>query len=112
MESEDAIARLAALAQPTRLAAFRLLMRAGHEGLPAGEIARSLDIPANTSSAHLGVLSHAGLVRSRREGRSIIYAVDFDAMRDLLLFLTEDCCNGHPQICAPLAEAARRASCA
>ncbi len=107
MESKTATRGLAALAQETRLSAFRLLVRAGHEGLPAGEIARRLGIPANTLSAHLSVLTHAGLVRSRREGRSIIYAADFEAMTRLLIFLTEDCCQGNPAVCAPLAQAAR-----
>lgn len=111
MESEAAVARLSALAQATRLAAFRLLVRSGHEGLPAGEIARALDIPANTASAHLAILAHAGLIGARREGRSIIYTAGFAAMTDLVLFLTEDCCQGQPEICAPLADAARRACC-
>ena len=111
MESNSAVTRLGALANRSRLAAFRLLVRAGHEGLPAGEIARAVDIPANTLSAHLTVLSHAGLVRSRREGRSVIYTAVFEAMAELLLFLTQDCCHGNPAICAPLADAAHQACC-
>src|SRR5437763_8161257 len=108
METIDALKRLSALAQEARLQVFRLLVIAGPEGLPAGEIARRLATPANTMSAQLLVLSNARLVDARREGRSIIYAVDFPAMRDLLLFLTEDCCGGRPEICAPLAAAASR----
>lgn len=70
--------------------AFRLLVRQGSAGLPAGEVARQLDIPHNTLSSHLGILSQAGLVKSKREGRSIIYAADFDGTRALLTFLMED----------------------
>ena len=103
MNSDLAVRRLSAIAQDSRLAVFRLLVKAGPEGLAAGDIARKLDTPANTMSAQLLVLSNAGLVRARREGRSIIYAVDFEAMRDLLVFLTEDCCGGRAEICAPLA---------
>jgi ArsR family transcriptional regulator, arsenate/arsenite/antimonite-responsive transcriptional repressor len=108
METIDAVKRLSALAQEARLEVFRLLMKAGPEGVPAGEIARALQTPANTMSAQLLVLANAGLVRARRQGRSIIYSVDFAAMRDLLVFLTEDCCGGRAEICAPLAAAASR----
>jgi DNA-binding transcriptional ArsR family regulator len=102
MESDDAIKRLSALAQDARLAVFRLLVTAGPEGMAAGDIARRLSIAPNTLSAQLLVLSNAGLTAARRDGRSIIYAVKFDAMRDLLGFLTEDCCGGRPELCAPL----------
>ena len=108
MNSGDAIKRLSALAQESRLDVFRLLVKAGPEGKAAGDIARALDTPANTLSAQLLLLSNAGLIRARREGRSIIYAVNFDAMSDLLLFLTEDCCGGRPEVCAPLATVASR----
>lgn len=108
MDMDDAIKRLSALAQDSRLAVFRLLVKAGPEGKAAGDIARAVGIPANTLSAHLLLLSNAGLVRARREGRSIIYAVQFDAMRDLLVYLTEDCCGGHAEVCAPLADIAAR----
>lgn len=105
MEAETAIKRLSALAQEARLAVFRLLVKAGPEGMAAGDIARHLDVAPNTLSAQLLVLSNAGLTAARREGRSIIYAVKFDAMRALLGFLTEDCCGGRPEICAvPLAK--------
>jgi len=106
MESDDAIRRLSALAQDSRLAVFRLLVKAGPDGLAAGDIARALDIPANTLSAQLLVLSNARLTRARRDGRSIIYAADFAAMSELLVYLTEDCCGGRPEVCGPLAAAA------
>ena len=102
MESEKAVRKLSALAQDARLAVFRLLVKAGPEGLAAGDIARKLKTAPNTMSAQLLVLSNAGLIRARRDGRSIIYAVDFDAMGSLLVFLTEDCCGGRADICAPL----------
>jgi ArsR family transcriptional regulator, arsenate/arsenite/antimonite-responsive transcriptional repressor len=111
MDSETAVKRLAAIAQEARLEVFRLLVRAGPEGMAAGDIARALDVPANTLSAQLLVLSNAGLVRARRDGRSIIYAINFEAMRDLLVFLTEDCCGGRAEMCAPLAGVASRATC-
>ena len=111
MELNDAIKRLSALAQDSRLAVFRLLVRVGRDGLAAGEIARSLEITPNTLSSQLNILSNAELVTSRRDGRSIIYAADFDAMGALLVYLTEDCCGGRPEICAPLAEVAARAAC-
>src|SRR5579862_1392752 len=97
METDDAVKRLSALAQDSRLALFRLLVKAGPEGMAAGAVARRLDTPANTTSAQLLVLSNAGLIRARRDGRSIIYSVDYDAMSDLLIFLTEDCCGGAPK---------------
>ena len=108
MEVFEAVARLSALAQEARLEVFRLLVKAGPEGMAAGEIARALQTPANTTSAQLLVLSNAGLIRARRRGRSIIYSVDFGSMRDLMVFLTKDCCGGRAEICAPLAEAANR----
>lgn len=109
METTTAVKRLSALAQEGRLDVFRLLVTAGPEGLAAGEIARQLDTAPNTMSAQLLVLSNAGLVRARREGRSIIYAIDYPSMSQLLVFLTEDCCGGRAEICAPLASIA--ASC-
>jgi DNA-binding transcriptional ArsR family regulator len=104
METDAALRSLSALAQEGRLAVFRLLVKAGPGGLAAGDIARRLDTAANTMSAQLLVLSNAGLVHARREGRSIIYAVDFDRMSALLVFLTRDCCGGRPEVCAPLAQ--------
>ena len=108
METTDATRRLSALAHDARLEVFRLLVKAGPDGLRAGEIARRLDTAANTMSAQLLVLSNAGLIRSRREGRSIVYSVDFPAMSELLIFLTEDCCGGRSEICAPLVIVANR----
>src|ERR1700744_2803445 len=108
MDTQDADRRLSALAQDARLEVFRLLVKAGPDGMAAGEIARTLGIAANTLSAQLLILSNAGLIRARRDGRSIIYAADFDAMSGLLLFLTEDCCGGKPEICAPLAKTINR----
>lgn len=98
----DAAEALSALAQPSRLAIFRLLVRSSKPGLAAGMIAADLGIAANTLSTHLAILSRAGLVRSRREGRSIIYSADHEGMRALLAFLIEDCCDGRPDICLPL----------
>jgi DNA-binding transcriptional ArsR family regulator len=111
MESSAAIASLSALAHEGRLAVFRMLVQAGAPGLPAGEIARRLEVLPNTLSPNLNILSHAGLVRSRREGRSIIYTADYETMRRLLAFLMEDCCAGAPEICAPLADVLTRATC-
>lgn len=108
MESDLAVKRLSAIAQETRLDVFRLLVKAGPEGVAAGDIARALKTAANTMSAQLLVLSNAGLIRARREGRSIIYAANYEAMRDLLMFLTEDCCGGRAEMCAPLAGVASR----
>ncbi len=98
-----AVAGLTALGHEGRLSVFRMLVQAGSTGLAAGEIARRLGAPPSTLSANLNVLSHAGLIASRRDGRSIIYTADYEAMRQLLSFLMEDCCGGAPEICAPLA---------
>ncbi len=111
MEIYDATKRLAALAHDGRIQVFRLLVKAGPEGLAAGEIARKLDTAANTLSAQLLLLTNARLVQARRDGRSIIYAANFEAMRDLLIYLTEDCCGGRAEVCAPLVEIATKAVC-
>ena len=112
MELSLATRRLHALAQDSRLAVFRLLVRAGGDGVPAGEIARELGVAPNTLSAHLSVLANAGLVASRREGRSIIYAADYAGMGELLAFLVEDCCQGRAEVCASRsARAIARAPC-
>jgi DNA-binding transcriptional ArsR family regulator len=111
MESTSAVTALAALAHPGRLEVFRLLVKAGREGVAAGEIARATGSLANTLSANLNVLAGAGLVTSRRVGRSIIYSAAYEPMRELLAFLVEDCCGGKPEICAPLVEIAERAAC-
>ncbi|MQB06901.1 transcriptional regulator [Agrobacterium tumefaciens] len=102
MEQEQAILALAALAQPTRLETFRLLVRHAPEGLPAGDIARALVVPQNTMSAHLNVLSRAGLVSSQRQSRIIMYRAQIEQLRDMTLFLLKDCCGGSAELCAPL----------
>ena len=102
MEPSDAIAALAALAQPTRLDAFRLLVAAEPLGLPAGELARRLGVPPNTMSAHLATLSHAGLVAGTRASRSIVYRANLGQVSDLTLFLLKDCCGGNAGLCAPV----------
>lgn len=106
MDETHAIEAFAALAQPTRLKVFRMLIEAGPVGVPAGSIADRLGVPHNTLSTHLAVLSRAGLVHGRRESRSIIYAADFAGTRSLVDFLVSDCCSRQPEICAPLASAA------
>jgi ArsR family transcriptional regulator, arsenate/arsenite/antimonite-responsive transcriptional repressor len=102
MKSDIAIEAFSALAQPTRLEAFRLLVKHEPEGLPAGEIARRLDVPHNTMSTHLAILTRAGLISVERHSRSMIYRVELRAVRQLVLFLLKDCCNGQPDLCAPL----------
>lgn len=104
MDHPTAVGALSALAQETRLAVFRMLVRAGPAGLPAGAIAANLEVRQNTLSTHLGILVAGGLVRKRREGRSIVYTADFQGMRSLLTYLLEDCCGGEPSVCAPLIE--------
>lgn len=102
MDTKPAIAALAALAQESRLATFRLLVQSGPEGLPATRIADTLGVPPSSLSFHLKELTHAGLVVPRQEGRFIIYSANFDTMNALLGFLTENCCGGNP--CTPLAQ--------
>ena len=101
MEKTDAVAGLAALAQDNRLDVFRLLVQAGPEGMPAGRVAEELDLAPNTLTFHFDRLRSAGLVTVRREGRSMIYAAQFDTMNALLGFLTENCCQGAAGKCAP-----------
>src|SRR4051812_173485 len=101
MESIEAVGALSALAQPTRLDVFRLLVRHEPAGLPAGDVARTLGVPQNTMSAHLAILARAGLVQAERQGRSIVYRADLDALRRLTLFLVKDCCEGRSELCAP-----------
>ncbi|CEJ15207.1 Helix-turn-helix domain protein [bacterium YEK0313] len=102
MENDQAILAFAALAQLTRLEVFRLLVATEPEGLPAGEVARRLAVPHNTMSSHLAVLSRAGLVRSERASRSIVYRADLDALHAVIAFLVKDCCGGRPEVCVPL----------
>ncbi|MBL8660636.1 MAG: helix-turn-helix transcriptional regulator [Rhodospirillales bacterium] len=99
MDHTAATEAFSALAQEHRLAVFRLLVREGPNGLPAGEIATRVAVPPSTLSHHLAHLERAGLLRSRRSQRRIIYAVDIEGTRRLIAFLTEDCCKGHPEIC-------------
>jgi ArsR family transcriptional regulator len=113
MDTPTALMALSALAHEGRLQVFRLLVQAGPDGMAAGDIARAAGALPNTLSTNLGILASAGLVSSRRAGRSIIYAAAYERMRDLLTFLMEDCCGGQPEICAPLvAIAGRAADCA
>src|SRR6201996_3082813 len=103
MEKTDAVAALSALAQDNRLDVFRLLVQAGPDGMPAGQVADALDLAPNTLTFHFDRLRSAGLVTVRREGRSMIYAAQFDTMNALLGFLTENCCQGNAEQCAPAA---------
>ncbi|MFC6486640.1 ArsR/SmtB family transcription factor [Nitratireductor sp. GCM10026969] len=105
MEKRTALVALAALGQETRLEIFRLLVKAGADGVPAGEIASRLNTVQNTTSTHLKTLTHAGLVRAQREGRVIRYYANMTGFRDLLAYLMEDCCNGAPELCRPVIEA-------
>jgi len=102
MDSDAIILALGALAQPTRLDTFRLLVRHEPGGMAAGEIARLLAVPQNTLSAHLAILARAGLVSSERQGRSILYRADLACVRALTVALVKDCCGGCPELCAPL----------
>ena len=101
MEKSGAVAALAALAQDNRLDVFRLLVQAGPDGLAAGTVAERLSLAPNTLSFHFDRLRQAGLVTVRREGRSLIYAARYEAMNTLLAYLTENCCRGSAQTCAP-----------
>jgi DNA-binding transcriptional ArsR family regulator len=102
METADAIDVFTALSQPTRLDAFRLLVKHEPDGLPAGDVARQLGVPQNTMSAHLGVLARAGLIMGERQSRSIIYRSHIDRIRETASFLVSECCGGHPELCEPL----------
>lgn len=99
METNDAVVALSALAQPSRLEVFRMLVQAGPQGLAAGQIAAQMGIPAPSLSFHLKELTHAGLTDARQDGRYVIYTARFDTMNALLGFLTENCCGG--AACAP-----------
>lgn len=114
MDKDEAVRALAALAHAGRLDVFRMLVRAGPEGMAAGDIARATGSPQSSLSANLTILANAGLVSSQRDGRWIIYRAGYARMRGLLAFLMEDCCAGSPEICAPLpgvAESACAAGC-
>lgn len=102
MEKEIALDALAALGQETRLDVFRLLVKAGQEGMTAGAVSDALDVRPNTLSTHLSVLSRSGLVHAERDGRSIIYRAELLVMQELVAYLLQDCCGGKPELCAPL----------
>jgi DNA-binding transcriptional ArsR family regulator len=102
MDKELAILALAALAQSTRLDAFRLLFGSEPDGLPAGEVARRLAVPHNTMSTHLAVLARAGLISAERKSQSIIYRAKLDRLREVTTYLLKDCCGGRPELCAQL----------
>jgi DNA-binding transcriptional ArsR family regulator len=102
MDTEIAVLALAALAQQTRLDAFQLLVKHEPDGLPQGELARLLAVPQNTLSSHLNILARAGLVRSDRQSRSIIYRAELTRLRDMMLYIVKDCCDGRPELCEPL----------
>jgi len=99
MKIETAVAALAALAQDSRLKIFRLLVQAGHDGVNAGRIGQELGVPPATLSFHLKELVHAGLIKSTQDGRFVIYRAQFDQMNELIGFLVEHCCEGHPEDC-------------
>lgn len=102
MDAALALDALSALAQESRLDAFRLLVRHEPNGLQAGEVARLLAVPQNTMSAHLAVLARAGLASAERHGRAVVYRADLDRLRALIGYLVKDCCGGRPELCAPL----------
>jgi len=106
LSAADAIAVLAALAQPTRLEIFRLLLKHEPVGVTAGVIADTVGAPHNSISTHLAILVRAGLLRSARDGRSIVYRADIEGMRALVGFLVNDCCDGRPELCDLLGAAA------
>lgn len=102
MDKNQTLAALSALGQETRLDAFRLLIGAGEAGMLAGDVAGALGVLQNTMSTNLSILSAAGLIRSKREGRAVRYFADMEGMRALLAFLMEDCCGGKPELCQPV----------
>ena len=102
MDNSQVIAALAALAQPTRLETFKLLVNREPEGVPAGELARLIGVPQNTMSAHLAALARAGLIIGERQSRSIIYRADLEGFRSVIAFLLKDCCGGRADLCQPL----------
>ena len=111
MNKKQAVTSLSALAHEQRLGIFRLLVRKGPSGLPAGEIATAVGASPTAASFHLKELERAGLIRSTRQGRSIVYALHVDAVRRLLTYLTEDCCQGNPEMCAAPINTAKNLCC-
>jgi ArsR family transcriptional regulator, arsenate/arsenite/antimonite-responsive transcriptional repressor len=110
MEKSDVVAALAALAQDNRLDVFRILVQAGPDGMPAGQVATALDLAPNTLTFHFDRLRQAGLVTVKRDGRSMIYAATFDTMNALLGYLTENCCKGASSSCVRAADRPARTS--
>lgn len=102
MDKNAAITAFAALSQPTRLDVFRLLIKAGSDGMLSGQIGDALGVRQNTMSANLAILLQAGLIRNERQGRTIRYFADMDGLQGLLAFVLEDCCGGRPDLCQPL----------
>ncbi len=102
MLTDDALAILAALSHPTRLGAFRLIVRQEPDGLSTGQLVDHAGLTQSTFSTHLAVLAKAGLITSEKRGRQVIQRANIDALRDLMLFLAKDCCEGRPELCAPL----------
>lgn len=102
MDEAAALEQLSAIANQTRMSVFRLLVREGPAGLPAGEIARRLTVPPTTMSSHLAVLTRADLIYPRRDSRTVFYALNVGGVRALFAFLVSDCCAGRPELCAPL----------
>jgi ArsR family transcriptional regulator len=111
MKSKQALSAFGALSQETRLEIFRQLVRLTPDSIPAGELAHDLDVPPSTLSSHLAILQRAGLVKSERQGRTILYSADLDGARDLVEFLVKDCCRGQPERCDQLLKAALPACC-
>lgn len=105
MDNDTATTRFAALGNPVRLKLFRLLVKAGDRGLPAGAIARQLDILPSTLTPHLQGLARCGLITARRQSRSLIYSLNTDGLRELVSYLVLDCCDGRPDLCGLTSEA-------
>ena len=104
MDIDEAVGSFSSLAQESRLKVFRLLAQVGSDGMTAGDIAKAVGVPKSTMSSHLAVLARANLLKARKEGRSMIYAIDLEGTWALLSFLMEDCCQGDPSVCSPLIE--------
>jgi DNA-binding transcriptional ArsR family regulator len=111
MKPKQALSAFGALSQQTRLEVFRQLVRLAPDSISAGDLAHDLDVPPSTLSTHLGILQRAGLVKSERRSRTILYSADLDGARDLVAFLVKDCCRGHPERCDRLIAAALPACC-
>lgn len=110
MKQNIAVDAFSALGHDTRLDIYRALVEAGPAGIPASDIAARLDIRPSNLTFHIGLLRRTGLVRSRREGRWVIYSADFGVMGELVDFLTQQCCGGHPEVCMPLRKPKKKAS--